>query len=120
MIAAFDLTATYRNRNNDNFPSASTGLFREIEATVEYLIRLGDQYNLNMDEILNHKTKDGITFFWQAAYYSEKLAKILIQRNVKVNTVDQKFLTPSFRVSKRFLIILLFLNLVSIITPKND
>ena len=110
----------YRLRNNQNFPSASTGLFREIEATIGYLIRLGDQYNLNMDEILNHKTKNGTTLFYKAAYYSEKIGKILIQRNVKVNTVDHKFMTTSFRVSKRFLIILLILNLVSIITPKND
>ena len=93
--------AKYKNRNNDNYPSASTGLFSEIEATVEYLIRLGDQYNLNMDEILNHKTKNGVTLFTQAAYYSKKVAKILIQRNVKVNTVDQKFLTPFFRVSTK-------------------
>ena len=91
----------YVNENNRNFPSASTGLFREIEATIEYLIRLGDQYNLNMDEILNHKTNDGHTLFWWAAYYSEKVAKILLQRNVKVNTVDHKFMTPPFKVSNR-------------------
>ena len=96
------MTATYRNRNNDNFPSASTGLFSEIEATVEYLIRLGDQYNLNMDKILNHKAKDGVTLFGVATYYSEKVANILIQRNVKVNTVDDMFMIPTFRVSNRF------------------
>ena len=101
-MIAFDMMTQYKNRNNENFPSASTGLFSEIEATIEYLIRLGDQYNLNMDEILNHKAKDGKTLFYKAAIYSEKLAKILIQRNVKVNTVDDKFMIPIFRVSKRF------------------
>ena len=94
--------SAYKHHNNDNYPDASTGLFSEIEATVEYLIRLGDQYNLNMDEILNHKAKNGTTLFYMAAYYSEKLAKILIQRNVKVNTVDSRFMIPTFRVSKRF------------------
>ena len=106
MIASFDLMGYYTYHNNDNYPDASTGLFREIEATIEYLIRLGDQYNLNMNEILNHKAKDGTTLFYQAAYYSEKMAKILIQRNVKVNTVDEKFMTPSFQVSNKFVFVL--------------
>ena len=92
----------YVDENDGNYPDSSTGLFREIEATVEYLIQLADQNNLNMTQILNHKAKDGTTLFDQAAYYSEKLAKILIQRNVKVNTVDQKFETPIFRVRKKF------------------
>ena len=90
----------YKLRNNDNVPDASTGLFCEIEATVEYLIQLADQHKLNMTQILNHKTKDGVTLFDQAAYFSEKVANMLIQRNVKVNTVDQKFMIPLFRVSK--------------------
>ena len=90
----------YKVRNIDNYPDASTGLFHEIEATVEYLIQLGDQHNLNMNEILNHKAKDAVTLFWWAAHYSEKLAKTLLQRNIKVQTVDYKFETPPFRVSK--------------------
>ena len=94
--------AKYRSRNKQKYPDASTGLFHEIEATVEYLIQLGDQHNLNMNEILNHKAKDAVTLFWWAAHYSEKLAKILIQRNVKVNTVDNTFMIPIFRVSYRF------------------
>ena len=110
----------YRLENNESCPDAPTGLLTEIESSIEYLIDLGDQYNLNMDEILNHKAKNGHTLFTQAAYYSEKVAKILIQRNVKVNTVDDRFMTPIFRVSKRFLIVLLIFNLVSIITTKND
>ena len=55
-----------------------------------------------MDEILNHKAKDGTTVFWWAADYSEKLADMLLQRNTKVNTLGQRFETPPFRVSKRF------------------
>ena len=92
--------AQYKHRNNDNYPDASVGLFTEIEATIEFLIQLGDQYNLNMEMILNHKANNGITLFWWAAYHSEKVAKMLLQRNVKVNTIDQKFDIPTFRVSK--------------------
>ena len=108
LISVFDLMTQYFIRNNKNRPSASTGLFTEIEATVEYLIQLGDKHNLNMTQILNHKIKKGLTLFYKAAFYSEKVAKILIQRNVKVNTVDDTFLTPNFKVSNRFLIILIY------------
>ena len=98
---AFDLMSKYKNKNNDNDPDASIGLFSEIEATIEFLIEWGDQYNLNMEAILNHKGNDGKTLFWWAAYYSEKVATMLLQRNVKVNTVDQKFMIPVFRVSNK-------------------
>ena len=101
MIIAFYSIDLYRI-NNQRYPDTSTGLFVEIEAAVEYLIQLGDQYELNMDKILNHKAKDGTTVFWWAADYSEKLAEILVKRNTKVNTLGQRFETPPFRVSKRF------------------
>ena len=92
--------AKYKNKiKTKNYPDASIGLFNEIEATIEFLIQLGDQYNLNMEEILNHKGHDGTTLFYKATFYSEKVAKMLLQRNVKVNTVDDKFMTPIFRVS---------------------
>ena len=114
------MTAYYQ-RNNQNLPSASNDLFRENEATVEYLIQLADQHKLNTRQILNHKGKDGTTLFYLAAYFSEKMAKILIQRNdVEVNTVDQLFMTPEFRVINSFLIVILIFNLVSIDTPEND
>ena len=101
MIAAFDLMSWYKIKTK-NFPDASVGLFNEKEATIEYLIRLGDQHNLNMGEMLNHKGRNGTTLFDQAAYFSKNLAKMLLQRNVKVNTVDHKFMIPIFRVSQIF------------------
>ena len=94
----------YKQRYKD-FPDSSTGLFCEIESTVEYLIQLVDQHKLNMTQILNHKAMDGRTLFWVAADFSEKVANMLIQKNeVKVNTVDDKFMIPPFRVSNAFLI----------------
>ena len=72
-----------RIKNKYN-PDASIGLFSEIELTIEYLIQLGDQYNLNMKNVLNHKGLNGTTLFSKAAYYSEKLAKMLLQRNIKL------------------------------------
>ena len=109
----------YGNRNNLNFSieqfNQNNLIFRDsfqIEAMVEYLIQLGDQHKLNLAQILNHKAKNGTTLFYMASSYSEKVAKILIQRNIRVNTVDQKFMTPEFKVSNRFLIILLILTLV--------
>ena len=77
LIVSFDLMSHYNYRNNGNYPSTSTGLFCEIEATVEYLIQLADQYNLKTIEILNHKEKAGRTLFAAAAYFSEKVAKLL-------------------------------------------
>ena len=102
LISAFQLMGQYENLNG-NYPEVSTGLFTEIEATVEYLIQLAEQHDLDMRQILNHKTKNGTTLFWQAASFSEKLAKILLEKNVEVKTVDNIFMTPQFRVSKIFL-----------------
>ena len=101
MIVAFDLMSWYRLKNNGNFPNASVGLFTEIEATVEYLIQLAYRSGLIIEDVLNHKGKNGKTLFWMAAYFSEKVAKMLLEKNVKVNTVDQKFMIPLFRVSNR-------------------
>ena len=103
MIGALEFMNKYRNRNSKKYPDASNRLFSEIELTVEYLIQLGDQHKLNMNEILNHKSKNGSTLFFIAASFSEKLARMLMQRNVKVNIVDQKFMIPHFRVSKRLI-----------------
>ena len=104
LVAPFDSMVRYGNRNNLNFSieqfNQNNLIFRDsfqIEAMVEYLIQLGDQHKLNLAQILNHKTKNGTTLFYMASSYSEKFAKILIQRNIRVNTVDQKFMTPELK-----------------------
>ena len=74
-------------------------MFKEIESTILYLIKLAEDNKLNMDKILNSVTEDGKTLFTRAALYSESVALELLPRNVDVKTVDNLFQTPEFRVN---------------------
>ena len=96
MISLFDMATLYRNRNNNKYPSGP--ILREIEESVEYLIDLAKRFDLNLEEILNHTTEHGVTLFFRASMFSEKITKRLIEEKVKVNSIDHKFLTPFFRV----------------------
>ena len=96
MISLLAMATCYRNRNNNEFPSGP--MLRNIEESVVYLIDLAKKFELNLEKILNHTSKDGVTLFLTASMYSEKITKRLIEEKVKVNSIDHKFLTPSFRV----------------------
>ena len=96
MITLFEMANGYRNKNNEKYPSGT--MLRDIEESAEYLIDLAKKFDLNMNKILNHTAKNGLTVFFQASIFSEKITKRLIEEKVKVNSVDHKFVTPFFRV----------------------
>ena len=73
-------------------------MLRETEESCLYLIQLAKKFNLDLDKILNHTTNDGTTLFFNASMFSEEITKFLLDQNVKVNSIDHKFSTPSFRV----------------------
>ena len=85
----------YRSKTGD-FPSSQ--MLHEIEESCLYLIELGRSFNLDMKKILNHTAKDGNTLFSEASIFSERLTEYLLGEKVKINSVDDSFMTPSFRV----------------------
>ena len=98
LLVLFDMMIKYHNQTS-KLPDSNLPMFDEIESTVFYLIKMAEDNNLKMDEILNRTTNNGTTLFFQAALYSESLASELLKKNVVVTTVDNLFQTPSFRVS---------------------
>ena len=94
----FDMIVWYQNKTG-KYPDSSIPMFTEIESSAFYLIKMAEDNNLNMDDVLNHTAENGKTLFWKAAYYSEALASELLKRNVVVTTVDNLFRIPEFRVS---------------------
>ena len=91
---------------NSTFTSNSSSdenLFRKMEETIIFLIEDCEKHGLSTDSILNHQNEIGETLFYYASMYSEKVSLFLLKRNVKINTVNQMFMTPSFRVNICFM-----------------
>lgn len=95
LTVIFEVPVRYHN-DTKKWPSSTEDVMREITKTVWHLINLADRYQL---DILNHLRNDGVTLFALATRYSEELAVELLNRNVQVKSVNNVFLTPSFRVS---------------------
>ena len=81
------------------FPDSNLPMFDEIESSAFYLIKIAEDNNLKMDDILNRTADNGKTLFCLAAFYSELLASELLKKNVVLTTVDNLFQIPDFRVS---------------------
>ena len=82
----------------DQYPDSSIVMFNEIESFFIYLIQLAERNNIDMDRIINDTNDAGVSLLHSATVYSEKISIELIKRNVKVNTIDNNFITPRFRV----------------------
>ena len=90
------MAACYRVRNNNQYPSGP--MLRDIEESVEYLIDLAKKFKLDLKKILDHTTKSGEALFGAASVYSGKITKRLIEEKVKVNSINDMFMTPFFMV----------------------
>ena len=97
LLVLFNMMAGYHNQTG-KLPDSNLQMFDEIESTAFYLIEMAEDKNLKMDDILNWTTDDGTTLFFQAAFFSESLARELLKKNVVVKTVDNLLDIPSFRV----------------------
>ena len=62
------------------------------------MLKLAEQNDVDIDPLVNNTDKTGKSFFYLATVHSEKISLELINRNVKVNRIDNKFNTPDFRV----------------------
>ena len=96
LIVLFQMAKGYRIENNNEYPSGP--MLREIEESFAFLIDLAKKFGLDLNKLLNHTTKHGQTVFYNASIFSEKIMKRLIEEKVKVNSINDMFLTPFFRV----------------------
>ena len=95
LIGLFQTATKYKIRNK-KYPTGS--MLHGIEESCSYLIHLAKSANLDLDKVLNHTTKNGDTLFSDASAYSEKITRQLLIEDVQVNSVDNFFMTPFFRV----------------------
>ena len=73
----------------------------EIEESCSFLIELAKSAKLDLGKILNHTTKNGVTLFFDASAFSNKLTTQLLTQNVKVNSIGHNFVTPYFFCTQR-------------------
>ena len=99
LMITFDMAAGCRHKNN-KCPDPKNPMMIEIEETVLCLIQLGEQHGVDMDAVLNAVPMSGSTLFHRATLYSERVARLLLTKNVRVNAVDGLFQTVTFRVSQ--------------------
>ena len=96
LIIIFQMASMYKNENNDEYPSGP--MLRDIEESCQYMIELAKSSNLDLEKILNRTTRNGRNLLFYASMFSEEITKHLLLQTVRVNSVDDKFITPSFRV----------------------
>ena len=95
LIQLFQMANEHKNRTGKD---SSGSMLLDMGESGVYLIDLAKGFNLDLKKILNHTTKNGQTLFSTASNYSKTLTRRLLEENVHVNSVDHKFMTPSFKV----------------------
>ena len=98
LMCLFQMATVYRYGNKNKLSSPSGLMMCEIEESCLFLIGLAESANLDLNKILNHTTKNGLTLFYYASLYSERVTKHLLERAVKVNSISDSFLKPCFTV----------------------
>ena len=71
-------------------------LVRKTEEVFFFLIEEGKKYGFNTDRILEIPTVTGGTCFSVASHTSEKISNFIIAREIKVNSINTKMMTPNF------------------------
>ena len=98
LIGLFTMASWYKMIRNE-YPCTSLMLMMSgIEQSLLCLIQFAKDVELDLDKILNHTTKSGDTLFFNASIFSERIMVQLLKENVKVNSINDVFETPSFRV----------------------
>ena len=96
LTVLFQMATKYRIKNNFEYPFGQ--MLDDIEESCLYLIQLAKSVKLDLDKILNHTTKNGDTLVLSASIFSERIMQQLLKENVRVNSINDVFLTPFFRV----------------------
>ena len=72
---------------------------KNIEETFEFLIEMGRDNGVDMNKVINHVTKSGETLFMASTIFSERVALLLTTMNVKVNEINNLFITVQLKVN---------------------
>ena len=70
---------------------------RNIEQIFFLLVKRAIKCGFNIDNILETPNAIGETCFSLAADRSEKISKFIIARNIRINSIDAKMMTPHFK-----------------------
>ena len=97
LFAATHMMREYSAQTNQ-MPDSSIGMFNDYESLFIYLLQLAERNNVDIDRVINHTTDAGSSLLHHSTLYSEKISLELINRNVKVNRIDNRFVTPRFLV----------------------
>ena len=79
-------------------PDSSIVMFNEIESLFIYMLQLAERNNINMNQLIKNTTEAGRSILYDATLHSEKISHELIKRKVKVNSINNEFRTPVFKV----------------------
>ena len=91
----------YKNATG-KIPNDTIEIKRQSEELILYLINLEFEHGIDMDKILNATKNSGVTLFHQMTVFSyEKVALLLLDNDVRVNSINQYFQTPSLTVSDK-------------------
>ena len=82
-------------------------LVPDIEKSFDFLMTWGQENDVDMIKVLNTPWNDGNTFLARALVFSPHITSVIIDRGVKVNSIDCRFITPFMKV-----ILFFWLNLV--------
>ena len=96
----YELLTLYKSKGNDPNPMP---MKTEIEKTIEFLITMGRDSEVDMPRVINNVGNHGQTLFVRSSAYSEKISLLLTRMNVKVNEIDSFFQTAQFKVNRKLI-----------------
>ena len=77
-----------------------TKLIADIEMAFFLLVDQCDHYGFNTNLILEHAHSSGITVFSITSSCSERISALILNRDIMINSIDAKMVTPLYRYPK--------------------
>ena len=71
-------------------------LLSKTEKVFEYLVNKGTKYGFDVDSILEIPSLNGSTCFSTASKFSKKISFYIMNRDIKVNSIDTAMMVPDF------------------------
>ena len=72
-------------------------LVTKTEKVFDYLVEEGNKDGFDVDSILEIPTSDGSTCFGYASRCSRKISDYIIDRGIKVNSINTQMMVPDFK-----------------------
>ena len=77
--------------------SVYKALIPKIEALFDYCIQEGSKRGFDIDSVLEIPSVRGHTCFQIASSMSEKITKYILDRPIKINSIDMNLMIPEFK-----------------------